>query len=270
MTLQATARRIEAAEAASLHAINEACTGANKFALPAGAGFALFSALDSPLNKVVGVGFEPVQSIDLDAIERAYAVHGSAVQVELSTYADAALTNVLARRGYELSGYEHVLSSTLDATRPTDSDVDVRRAYPDELDAWVDVMVNGFSEPDGSAPTASHDDFERTTLERVFREFAGGDVLERWLAFRGGEIAGAASMRLQDGIAQLFGAATLPRQRRHGVQSALLSARLRSARERGCDLAVITTQPGSKSQQNAERAGFRLLYARAVWVKAPS
>jgi RNA polymerase sigma-70 factor (ECF subfamily) len=32
----------------------------------------------------------------------------------------------------------------------------------------------------------------------------------------------------------------------------------------GCDLAVIVTQPGSKSHQDAQRQGFHLLYTRAV------
>ena len=37
----------------------------------------------------------------------------------------------------------------------------------------------------------------------------------------------------------------------------------------GCDVAVIVTQPGSTSQQNAQRRGFGLLYTRAVLVKQP-
>jgi len=41
------------------------------------------------------------------------------------------------------------------------------------------------------------------------------------------------------------------------------------ARAAGCDVAVIITQPGSKSQQNAQRQGFDLLYTRAVLVKQP-
>jgi hypothetical protein len=32
----------------------------------------------------------------------------------------------------------------------------------------------------------------------------------------------------------------------------------------GCDVAVVTTQPGSWSQQNAQRRGFDLLYTRAI------
>ena len=77
-------------------------------------------------------------------------------------------------------------------------------------------------------------------------------------------------MSIRDGITQLFGAATHPVHRRRGIQSALLRARLCAGRARGCDLAVVTTQPGSKSQQNALRAGFSLLYTRAVWVRQPA
>jgi hypothetical protein len=53
------------------------------------------------------------------------------------------------------------------------------------------------------------------------------------------------------------------------VQTALLSARLADAAAAGCDIAVITTVPGSKSQQNAQRQGFDLLYTRAVLLKPP-
>jgi hypothetical protein len=54
------------------------------------------------------------------------------------------------------------------------------------------------------------------------------------------------------------------------VQTALLAARLADAAAAGCDVAVVTTQPGSRSQQNVQRRGFDLLYVRAVLVKAPS
>jgi len=36
----------------------------------------------------------------------------------------------------------------------------------------------------------------------------------------------------------------------------------------GCDVAVVTTQPGSKSQENLQRQGFELLYTRAVLVRS--
>ena len=91
----------------------------------------------------------------------------------------------------------------------------------------------------------------------------------RYAALRDGVLAGGAGLRIADGVAQLAGAATAPAHRRHGVQTALLSARLADAAAAGCDVAVIVTQPGSKSQQNAQRRGFDLLYTRAVLVKQP-
>jgi hypothetical protein len=56
-----------------------------------------------------------------------------------------------------------------------------------------------------------------------------------------------------------------------GYGAATSSNRLRtcSADAPGCDVAVIVTQPGSKSQQNAQRQGLDLLYTRAVLVKHP-
>jgi len=54
-----------------------------------------------------------------------------------------------------------------------------------------------------------------------------------------------------------------------GVQSALLGTRLEVAAAAGCDVAVVTTQPGSKSQENAQRQGFELLYTRTILVRTP-
>jgi hypothetical protein len=51
----------------------------------------------------------------------------------------------------------------------------------------------------------------------------------------------------------------------HGRRGSLQAERDFAAA--GCDVAVVTTQPGSKSQQNVQRRGFDLLYARAVLVK---
>ena len=89
------------------------------------------------------------------------------------------------------------------------------------------------------------------------------------MALRHGQLAGGASYRISDGVAQLTGAATAPAHRRNGVQTALIAARLADAVVNGCDVAVITTQPGSKSQQNVQRRGFDLLFTRAVLLKHP-
>jgi hypothetical protein len=45
----------------------------------------------------------------------------------------------------------------------------------------------------------------------------------------------------------------------------LLDSRLRYAAEQGCDIAMMCAQPGTPSQRNAERNGFRIAYTRIKW-----
>lgn len=130
---------------------------------------------------------------------------------------------------------------------------------------WLDTVVTGFMHPD-DAGVPSHESFARETLEEVIGDLARASGFIRYLAMRGGDPAGGASMRLEGKIAQLSGASTLPSHRRRGVQSALLSRRLADARQAGSEVAVVTTRPGSGSQRNAERRDFKLLYTRAILV----
>ena len=102
----------------------------------------------------------------------------------------------------------------------------------------------------------------------VLRDLTSGAGFVRYAALRDGQMAGAASLCVSGGVAQLAGAATRPEHRRRGAQSAMLATRLACAAEAGCDIAVITTQPGSKSQENSQRHGFELLYTRAVLVRS--
>ncbi|NGN63093.1 GNAT family N-acetyltransferase [Streptomyces sp. A7024] len=242
------------------------------FVLPVAGGVACFSEADSPLNKVAGLGFGGVPKDDeLDEVERRHAAVGAPVQVELAHLADPGVGERLTARGYRLVGFENVLGRAPhpdDATRPpAPAGIGVRHSAPDELRPWLDAVVGGFAQPDAQG-VASHEEFPREVLERAVRDMTAAAAMRRYVATAGGEIAGGASMRTGAGIAQLTGAATLPAYRRRGVQSALLAARLADAAAEGCDLGVVTTQPASKSQQNAERSGFTFLYTRAVLVKA--
>ncbi|HEX8158149.1 MAG TPA: GNAT family N-acetyltransferase, partial [Solirubrobacteraceae bacterium] len=128
-------------------------------------------------------------------------------------------------------------------------------------------MVDGFAHPDTQG-VPSQEEFPREVLERAVRDFAAAGMT-RYVARRDGVIAGGASFRMAEGVAQLTGAATAPVHRRRGVQSALLSTRLADAAAGGCDIAVVTTQPAAKSQENVQRQGFDLLNTRAVLVKQP-
>ncbi len=63
----------------------------------------------------------------------------------------------------------------------------------------------------------------------------------------------------------MSGAATLPDFRRRGVQSALVARRLADAAAAGCELATVTTQPGSKSQRTCS-GGASICSTRAVLI----
>ena len=235
-------------------------------------GVVLIRGPGSPLNKVAGLGFSPLTAADLTRIEHVFAERGVTIQIELATHADPGLSKLLCARGYELTGFENVLGRRVDelgATRVS-PDVTIKRAVTEvERATWVSVLTEGFSARVEGENIADHDSFDRHALECVFRDMADKPTVAKWLASWKGEVVGAASMGIRDGIAQLFGTATLPDARRRGVQSSLLAARLGAARAQACDLAVVTTQPGSKSHHNVRRAGFELLYARAVWLREP-
>jgi GNAT superfamily N-acetyltransferase len=240
------------------------------FVIAIAGGVASFAEEGSPLNKVAGLGFGGAPSAtDLDEIERAFTACGAPVQIELAHLADPAIGAPLTERGYRLTSFENVLGRALTGQPEpvTPPGIEVRPSGDDEFDAWLEVVADGVAHPDTQG-VPWHEEFPRETYLRAERDLAAAGVL-RYAALRDGTLAGGAGIRLAEGIAQLVGAATAPAHRRRGIQTALLSARLADAATAGCDVAVITTQPGSKSQQNAQRQGFDLLYTRAILVKHP-
>lgn len=266
------AARIERAEALLMAECTEAAKrrGTNGFVHFVAGGAASFAEDDSPYNKVAGLGFEGVPTAaELDDVEEAFAAHGAPTQVELAHLADPAVGALLTGRGYRLESFENVLGMSLDGEyeRTAPAGIVIRPSGDDEFEPWLQLMADAVAHPDIQG-VPWHEEFPRETYLRAERDSMSAGV-RRYAAVRENVLAGGAGLRVADGIAQFAGAATIPEHRRHGIQSALLSARLADARAAGCDVAVITTQPGSKSQQNAQRQGFDLLYARAVLVKQP-
>ena len=242
-----------------------------------GGASAVFAGAGQPINKLAGLGFAPIDEDALAQVERAYDARNAELRVELATLADPSVGLLLTRRGYELAGYENVLGLALDGdivdglalARESDMarGVIVTLAGEDETRLWIETVADGFSHPDhfdGPPPTES---FDRDLIVEGFLASSGVEGLAPYLARRDGAIAGGGSIRISNRLVQLSGAATLPAHRRRGVQSALLRARLLDAARQGCDLAIVTTEPGSKSQENVQRAGFTLLYSRAVLIR---
>ncbi len=268
------AARIERAEAQLMAEATEAArrrhADRSGFVIPVAGGVATFAEEGSPYNKIAGLGFGGVPDpATLDEIERAFAARGAVVQAEVASLADPTLLDMLAERGYRLASFENVLGRELTTgPRPVEvPGVEVRRSGAEELDAWIQLVTDAAVHPDTEG--IPMEEFPRDVLERAERDSAATDGIRRYVALRHDQPAGGASLRVADGIAQLTGAGTVPAHRRNGVQTALLAARLADAAAEGCDVAVVTTQPGSKSQHNVHRRGFDLLYPRAVLLKHP-
>ncbi len=192
------------------------------------------------------------------------------MQVELSCLAEAGIGSLLTARGYRLVGFENVLGRRLpgpdlEALRQLGGGIEVAPSEREELPVWLDVGRHRLRQPrragsrlarivlprgDGAVMSGPGVGADLGPLSRPPRRHAGGRRVDA----------------RRDGICQLCGAATLPEHRRHGVQSAMLARRLDDATRAGCDVAVVTTLPGSKSQQNVQRLGFELLYTRAILV----
>lgn len=267
------AARIESAECdlllASARAGSDGVDAGSPTVLPIGGGVAIYVEDESPLNKVAGLGFGgALDPADLEGVEAMYDRAGVPVQVELSTLADPSIAPLLTARGYRIVGFENVMGAALpmrteDVLEATDVAIESLPGGGTDFDEWLSVLVRGFGSPDEQG-VPSHESFEDDAIRRVLRQQGLAAGMRRYLASRAGEAAGGASMRAAHGVAHLCGAATLPEHRRRGIQRALLDRRLADASAAGCDLAVVTTLPGSRSQKNVQVLGFELLYTRVV------
>ena len=233
-------------------------------------GLASFVSPASPINKVIGLAL--AAPLDLEALERIeteWRERNEPVRVELSVLADPSAGGMLTDRGYRLHGFEHVFGLALTdqpiEEAPPEISIDVAR--DDELQSWLDIAVDAFMNLDGTGSVAD-DALSREGLASAINEAMGTPGFIRYLARIDGAAVGEAAMRIDGDLAQIAGAGTLPRARGRGVQKALVRRRLADAHAAGCTFAVVTTAPGTRSQQNVMRRGFELLYARAILVRS--
>ena len=265
------AKRVERAEGSLIAEFGRAAAGqlgsGKVFIGGIAGGVAVAAGATAPFSKIVGLGFEALDISALEDIEQAFASRATPVRVELPSLANPQAGALLTRRGYVLEGFENVLAKALPAESRPVTGVSVTTIEESESSAWVDVLATSFAEPDTFDGAAVEERVDRAALDTIFGQIGEINGLVRYLGRRNHVVSGGAAMRIADGIAQLCGAATLPAHRRQGVQTALLQHRLAEAAAAGCDLAVVTTQPGSVSQQNVQRQGFELIYNRAILIK---
>jgi ribosomal protein S18 acetylase RimI-like enzyme len=224
-------------------------------------GIAVFAGVDSPITQAVGTGLDgPVTEAELDRLEDFYFSRGAPVNLELCPFIHPSLAGLLGKRPYRLAEFSNVLVRELhpeETFAVPAAGVAIRIAELNEAKNFTRIMMEGFA--DGAPVTQSLLDIG----EGFFYRTAGCSIF----AMVDGELAGGAGLDIHDGIAVMAGASTLPRFRQRGAQNALLSERLARSAQSGCDLAMTITNPGTASQRNSERAGFRIVYTRTKLVR---
>ena len=292
----ALSRRLERAEALSNARFVDACARlfpdrGSTWIEVAGAR-AMFDGPSSPMTQTFGLGlFQPATAADLDAIEAFYAERGAPVFHEVSPLADAGLPALLAGRGYRPFEFSSVLYRPIDRTAPDSAGLKARTTPEDDArkgkaDPTARTTPEGADVVQAFRPASVRvrliERGEEELYARIsaagWSEFGLGDFileigrvsgvadgLRLFLAELDGTPIAAGALGLCDGVAHLAGASTIPEGRKRGAQLALLDHRLRYAAVHGCDVALMAAQPGSGSQRNAERNGFRIAYTRIKW-----
>lgn len=251
------AARLEAAECATMIRIAEASRDSiTSLAIePFAGGTAVFAGIGSPMTHAIGIGLHgeaPVE--ELARMESFFADRGSACIVDLCPLAHPSVHFYLQTRAYRLSECNNVMVREIAADEQFEVSTGMRRVGAAEYTEWSSIVCRAFSE---QMPV---------TDEAIAMMSATCKASEAWIA-GSGETVAAAAMNITNGVAHLYGDATLPSARRAGWQSALIRARLAAAQEKGCQIAMASVLPGSQSHRNYERAGFRLLYMRVNLVR---
>jgi len=221
--------------------------------------YAMFDGVGSPLTQTFGLGvFQEIAAADMDALEGFFRSHGADVFHEVCPIADKSVFALLNERGYRPVDFSSVLYRPIDpdlrlSASPNEA-VRARIIEEDEVDSWAATASEGWSEFTEVA------DF----LTELAQVTAHSNALSFITELDRKPIATGA-LSIAGDVALLAGASTIPSARRQGAQLALLEGRLRYAAAQGCTVAMMAANPGSGSQRNAERNGFRIAYTRTKW-----
>jgi GNAT superfamily N-acetyltransferase len=257
------ARRLERTEAQGnidfIEARDEAFPGYGAKWIEVAGTFGMFDGVASPLTQTFGLGVsQPIMAEELDTLEEFFLSQGADVFHEVCPLADPSAFTLLNERGYRPIEFSNVLyrpiSPDLRLRVNRNGAIKIRVLEKNEAELWAQTAFEGWR--------------EFTEVADFMRDLGQVTAHSRTLSFLAelkSDPIGTGALTIAGDVALLAGASTVPAARRQGVQLALLEDRLRYAAERGCTVAMMVALPGSGSQRNAERHGFRIAYTRTKW-----
>ncbi|MDY7229449.1 GNAT family N-acetyltransferase [Hyalangium rubrum] len=257
-TLPVLAARIERAQAAQ----NAACARVASHGvvpLSIAGGQVIFAGAGSPLTQAVALALgQKMTTAEFDQVEALLGREPGPMQIETCPYTDATLLALLAERGYRISEFQQVLVRAIETSEAPPSGVDIRPIRAGEEERWAQVIFEAFTDGAPLDPA----------LVSLMLPATRAEGTTCFMALVDGVPAGGGAVAVHDGIATLAGAGIKVPFRRRGLQTALVRARLAFAAQAGCAMASSSTHPGTTSQRNLERMGFRIAYPKVVLVRS--
>ena len=257
------ARRLERAEATAAAKFIEArartAPQSGAAWIEVAGAYAMFDGKESPLTQTFGLGiFAEPSAEELDRLEAFFFQRGAQVCHEVSPLAGVELAATLVARGYRPIEFTSVMHRSVEAALvDATARVFTRIVKSGEEALWSRISADGWS--------------DNPELREFLLDLGGvgaaADGTSNFCAELDGTPVATGALRCDGGVALFAGASTIPEARNQGAQRALLDARMSHAAQTGCDLAMMCAAPGSPSQRNAERQGFRIAYTRTKWCK---
>jgi hypothetical protein len=227
---------------------------------------AVYDGVESPITQTFGLGIhQPAGQSDFDMIEQFYFARNAATMHEVCPLADASTLEHLYQRDYRPIEYSSVLFLPLkelkekwEPSGTVNPLIKTRLVAKHELERFAEIAALGWQ---SEFPTAT------TLIRELATVSANSSGCYPFVAEMNGRWIATGSVWILEGVADLAGASTIEEARNQGAQSALLTTRLNFAAEMGCEISTMGALPGSKSQRNAERRGFRIAYTRTKWCR---
>lgn len=215
-------------------------------------GAAAFLGAGSPLTTVKGSG-PNITEADIEAAEHFFRQCGAGRAVfELAPWISGETAQRFRSRGYEVAGSENVVVCV-----PPFASAAPRHpvVHVDSRD-WPDLMLrmNGFPGAAQWRPLAEASAILPDAIRVGVRD---GD----------GAFIACAEVQPAAGVGLFGNDATISSARGRGAQTATIHERLRAATTLGFSCVAAEVAPGSTSERNYIRCGFRIAYTRACYAR---
>jgi len=172
---------------------------------------------------------------------------------------DQNVLKLLSQKGFYQSGFHTTLyCDYLGINSRQKEEIHIRELQEDEFDIYAEIHCLGTGlSLEGKSYVAANN---KVLYARRGWKF--------YIGFYNDIPAAVAVMYMENNVASLTFATTLPDYRNKGFQTHLLQRRINDAYKNACKLVVSQTSYCSSSHRNMERVGMKIGYTRSTWIRA--